>query len=141
MPQARPGRRGDAADRLDRAPYRAAGGLDAQARPVTLAAQPGLGDAQMRQIERAQRIKLRHREAGAEILANLAHRGGNRAAPLHDHQRIDRTIRLAGMAGGIGDRLREPLDAALPLAFRGRAQIRSGRRGGFGGGAFRHDCS
>ena len=38
MPQARAGRRGDAADRLDGAPYRAAGGLDALPRAVIVAA-------------------------------------------------------------------------------------------------------
>ena len=71
MPQARPGRRGDAADRLNGAPHRAASGLDAQPRAVIFAAQPGLGDAQMRQIDGAQRVELRHRKARAEIFAGL----------------------------------------------------------------------
>src|SRR5580692_8982096 len=79
MPETRPGRGGDAADRLNGAPHRAAGGLDARPRAVIVAAQPGLGDAQMRQIDGAQRVELRHREARAEIFAGLAHPRGNRA--------------------------------------------------------------
>src|SRR6267378_507123 len=64
--------------------------LPAQHMPQT---RPGWrGDAQMRQIERAQRIELRHREARPEILAGLAHAGANRAAPLHDRERVDRAI-------------------------------------------------
>ena len=77
----------------------------------------------MRQIEGAQRVELRYREADAEILAGLAHARGDRAAPLHDRQRVDGAIRPRRPAGGIGDRLREALDWAVALAFRGRALL------------------
>src|SRR5439155_12016731 len=128
MPQTRPGRRGDAADRLDRAPYRAAGRFDAWAGSVIVGAPPGLGDAQMRQIERAQRIELRYRKARPEILPSLAHAGADRAAPLHDHQRVDRAIGPAGMAGSIGNRPLELLNPPLPQAFRGRTRFCRCRR-------------
>src|SRR3954454_20155770 len=54
MPPARAGRRADAADRLDGAPYRAARRLDARSGRVPLLARSGFGDPQMRQIEGAQ---------------------------------------------------------------------------------------
>src|SRR6266536_2095056 len=68
MPEARSSWRGDAADRLDRAPYRRARCLDAQRRAVAAGPQTALAEPQMRQIERAQRVELGGREPGAEIL-------------------------------------------------------------------------
>src|SRR5712692_2828967 len=69
MPQARSGRRGDPADRLDRAPYRGACRLDAQAGRTALAPEVALAETQMRHVEGAQRVELGHGETGAKILA------------------------------------------------------------------------
>src|SRR5258705_2761051 len=66
VPQAGAGGRNDAANRLDRAPYRTARPLDAQAPRVLFRTQARLGDAPMRPIEGAPPVELRHRRAGAQ---------------------------------------------------------------------------
>src|SRR6266852_2747226 len=58
MPEARPRRRGDAADHLDRTPHRVARRLNPQARRVALPPRSGLAEAQMRQVDGVQRVEL-----------------------------------------------------------------------------------
>src|ERR1041384_7969984 len=72
------------------------------------------GDAQMRGIEGAQRVELRHGEAGAEILAGLAHGRRDRAAPLHDLERIDGAVGPGQPAKTVGNGPRHGRDRAGP---------------------------
>jgi hypothetical protein len=58
MPQARPRRRSDPADRLHRTPHRRARRLDAQPRAVPLRPRAAIAEAQMRQIERTQWVEV-----------------------------------------------------------------------------------
>src|ERR1051325_8634608 len=76
----------------------------------------------MRGIEGAQRVELRHGEAGAEILAGLAHGRRDRAAPLHDLERIDGAVG-PGPAKTVGNGPRHGLDRAVlqPLGVRPRS--------------------
>src|SRR5260370_40091877 len=58
MPEARPGRRGDTAERLDGVPHGRSRRLDAQRRSAPVGPQVALAEPQMRQVERAQRVEL-----------------------------------------------------------------------------------
>src|SRR6266568_7930290 len=71
MPEAGSRRRRDPAGRLDRAPHRGARRLDAQRGTVPIGPHAAFAEPQVRQVERAQRVELGCREAGAEILAGL----------------------------------------------------------------------
>jgi len=77
----------------------------------------------MRGIEGAQRVELRHGEAGAEILAGLAHGRRDRAAPLHDLERIDGAVGPGQPAKTVGNGPRHGLDRAVLQPLRGRAKI------------------
>src|SRR3954469_20213057 len=80
MPDARPRRRGDPADRLDRPPYRVACRLDAQNGSLLAAPRPAFSETELRQVERAQRVELRGCKARPKILPRLSHAGRDRAA-------------------------------------------------------------
>src|SRR5258708_2525074 len=80
------------------APHRRARRFDPQPRTVAARAQTALADVQMRQVESTQRVELSEREASAEILAGLAHAGGDRAAPLHQREDVDGAIGARGTA-------------------------------------------
>jgi len=77
-----------------------------------------VAEAKPRQIERAEGIKLCQSEPLPEILAGPPHAGGDRTAPLHEHQRIHRTIRPRRPARGIRyDRWSE-FDRPMPQPLR-----------------------
>src|SRR6266851_5998255 len=69
VPEARPRRRAEPADRLDRTPHRIARRLDAKRRAVPVGTQAALAEAQVRHVQRAQRIELSRRKPGTKILA------------------------------------------------------------------------
>src|SRR5437763_16110000 len=123
MPETRARRRGDAADHLDRAPHRCARRLDARTRRRLVRTRAELGDAQMRGIEGAQRVELRHGKAGAEILACLAHGRCDRAAALHDLERVDGAVGPGQTAETVGNGPRRGLDRAVLEPLPGRAEI------------------
>src|SRR5579872_7309986 len=123
MPEAGAPRRGNAADGADRIPYRPARRLDPRARPRAIGTRRMLAEAQMRQVEGAQRVELGEGETGAEILTGMPHRCGDRAAPLHRRQRVDRAIRPRRPAGGIRHCLAQLLDLAMTKPLRGRASF------------------
>src|SRR5205823_9683981 len=99
--------------------------LDARTRRRLVRTGPELGDAQMRGIEGAQRVELRHSKSGAEILAGLAHRRGDRAAALHDLQGVDGAIRARQAADAVGNGARQDLDRAVLQALRRWAEFRN----------------
>ena len=120
VPQAGAGRRGGTADRLQDLPDLTPRRLDARAGRFFLEPRPELGDAQVRRIGGPQGIELRHREAGAKILAGLPHARGDRAAPLHNRQRVDGFPRAGRPAGAVRNRAGNRHDRALAQAFRSR---------------------
>src|SRR5579862_58189 len=119
MPQARARRRGDAADRADRAPHRGTRRLDTQSGCMVAAAGGFIAKAQPRQIEGTERVELSQREAVAEILSSLPHTRGDRPAPLHDGQRVDDPVRPGRAAISIGDCRGKSLNLAMTPPFRG----------------------
>src|SRR5204862_2161397 len=78
MPQTRPTRRRDPANRLDGAPDLPARRLDAQPRPVIVGPETALAEAQMRRVEGAQRVEMGQGKPRAEIVAGLPHARGDR---------------------------------------------------------------
>jgi len=92
--------------------------------------QAALAETQMRRVERTQRVECSERKPRPEIFPGLSHAHGDRAAPLHDQERVDRPIGARGMAGAIPDRALQPFDEAVLPAFRRRPGIvQAGGRG------------
>src|SRR5580704_19156613 len=105
MPEAGAGRRAETADRADGLPYGRPRRFDPQPRlVVALRPQPSLADAQSGNVERPQRIELRDRKAGSEILARLAHAGSDRPPPFHDGEAVDSAVGARGSTRLVGDR-------------------------------------
>src|SRR5580692_5068024 len=68
MPKARPRRRRNPADRLDRPPHRVPRRLDPEPGRLALAPRAAVAHPEPRQIDRPDRVELRPREPGPEIL-------------------------------------------------------------------------
>ena len=68
---------------------------------------------------------MRDAEQVPELLAGLAHAGGDRAAALHRGQRVDRAKRPPDGAGAVGDLPAQLLDGAMaqPLSRRDNDNI------------------
>jgi hypothetical protein len=123
MPQTRTASRVQAADDKDCPPHRLARFFDAQAGFVPRSQTRPVINPRPRYIKGAQRVQLRGREAGAEILPRLPHPGGNRATPLHDRERIDGPVWPRRTAGIVPDWPLQALDHAVIMALWGRRDI------------------